>query len=101
MEGVGVLPMMAYEGRLCLKGLPFPVQVYKRVGISLVKVYERIGKIVILVCKQVQKELTVVFMAVKKSGKLPGLSIFVCKRVRGWTSNQSLFEKTLSVAPSL
>ena len=85
--------MMAYEVRLCPKGVRFPVQVCKRVGISLVKVYERIGKIVILVCKQVEKELIDAFMAVKKSGKLPGLGIFVCKRVRGWTSKQSLSEK--------
>ena len=76
MEGVGVLPMMAYEVRLCLKGVPFLVQVYKWVGISLVKVYERVGKIVILVCKQIVKELTDAFMAVKKSGQLPGLGIF-------------------------
>ena len=68
--------MMAYEARLCLKGVPFLVQVYKWVGISLVKVYERVGKIVILVCKQVVKELTDAFMAVKKSGQLPGLGIF-------------------------
>ena len=76
MEGVGVLPMMAYEVRLCLKGVPFLVQVCKWVGISLVKVYERVGKIVILVCKQIVKELTDAFMAVKKSGQLPGLGIF-------------------------
>ena len=93
--------MMAYEVRLCLKGVPFLVQVYKRVGISLVGVYERIGKTIILVCKQVDKELRDEFMAVKKSGKLPGLGIFVCKRVRGLTSKQSLTEKTLSVVPSL
>ena len=96
-----MLPMMACEVRLCLKGVPFPVQVYRRVGISLVEVYERIGKTVILVCKQVEKELTDTFMAVKKSGKLPGVGIFVCKRVRVWTSKQSLSEKTLSVVPSL
>ena len=71
-----MLPMMAYEVRLCSKGVPFPVQVYKRVGISLVEVYERIGKTIILVCKQVEKELTDAFMAVKKSGQLPGLGIF-------------------------
>ena len=76
MEGVGVLPMMAYEVRLCLKAVPFPVQVYRRVGISPVEVYERVGKIVILLCKQVKKELTDSFMAVKKSGQLPGLGIF-------------------------
>ena len=93
--------MMAYEVRLCLKGVPFLVQVYKRVGISLVGVYERIGKTVILVCKQFDKELIDEFMAVKKSEKLPGSGIFVCKRVRGWTSKQSLSEKTLLVVPSL
>ena len=87
-----MLPMMACEVRLCLKGVPFLVQVYKRVGISLVEVYESIGKIVILLCKQVKKELTDAFMAVKKSGKLPGSGIFVCT-VRGWTSKQSLSEK--------
>ena len=46
--------MMAYEKRLFPKGVPFPVQVYKRVGISLVEVYERIGKTGSLVCKKVQ-----------------------------------------------
>ena len=96
-----MLPMMAYEVRLCLKGVPFLVQVYKRVGISLVEVYERVGKIFILVCKQVEKELTGAFMVVKKSGKLLGLGIFVRKRVGGWNSKQSLSEKTLSVVPSL
>jgi len=28
MGGVGVLPIMAYKGRLCPKGVLFPVEVY-------------------------------------------------------------------------
>ena len=37
---LGVLPMMAYTGRLRPKGVRFfTLQVYERVGISLVKVY--------------------------------------------------------------
>ena len=72
-----VLPIMAYTGRLRRKGRPFsPVgtpydglcgeappergtffrlQVYERVGISLVEVYKRVGKSVIWVCKRAQK----------------------------------------------
>ena len=43
-----VLPIMAYTGMLRPKGVPFfKLQVYERVGISLVKVYERVGKSVI------------------------------------------------------
>ena len=47
-KGRGVLPIMAYTGRLCLKGvLFFTLQVYERVGISRVEAYERVGKSVI------------------------------------------------------
>ena len=54
--GGGVLPMMAYSGRLRPKrGIFFSLQVYERVGISLVEVYKRLGKSVILVCKRAQK----------------------------------------------
>ena len=54
--GGGVLPMMAYSGRLRPKrGIFFGLQVYKRVGISLVEVYKKVGKSVILVCKRAQK----------------------------------------------
>ena len=44
--GMGwVLPMMAYTGRLCPKGVPiyFRLQVYERVRISLAEVYKRVG----------------------------------------------------------
>ena len=77
-EGGRVRPIMAYTGRLRRKGRPFsPVgyplwwptrggsarkgyffrlQVYERVGISLVEVYKRVGKSVIWVCKRAQKD---------------------------------------------
>jgi len=46
----GVLPIMVYTGRLRPKGVPFfRLQVYERVGISLVEVYERVEKSVISV----------------------------------------------------
>ena len=55
-EGAGVLPMMAYLGTLRPKrGIFFSLQVYERVGISLVEVYKRLGKSVIWVCKRAQK----------------------------------------------
>ena len=37
------------------KGIFFSLQLYERVGISLVEVYKRLGKSVILVCKRAQK----------------------------------------------
>ena len=40
--GGGVLPIMAYTGRLRPKGTFFRRQVYERVGILLVEVYERV-----------------------------------------------------------
>ena len=43
----GVLPLIAYKGRLRPKG------VCERVGISLVEVYKRVGKSVIWVCETV------------------------------------------------
>ena len=56
-EGGGVLPMMAHTGRLRPKGLPsfFRLQVYERVGISLVEVYKRVGNSVIWVCKRANR----------------------------------------------
>ena len=49
--GGGVLPIMAYTGRLRPKGVPFfRLQVYKRVGISQVEI-----------CKRVRKSVTKVF----------------------------------------
>ena len=37
------------------RGIFFRLQVYERVGISLVEVYKRVGKSVIWVCKRAQK----------------------------------------------
>ena len=64
-----MVPIKADMGRLHLKGGTFfRLQVYERVGISLVEVHERVGKSVISVCKNVpQKQMH--FMAVKKSKK--------------------------------
>ena len=46
--GGGVISLMTYTGRVCPKGVPFfKLQVYEKVGISLVEVYGRIGKSVI------------------------------------------------------
>ena len=52
LPGGGVLLMMAYTVRLRPKGLPsfFRLQVYERVGISLLEVYKKAGKSVIWVC---------------------------------------------------
>ena len=46
--GGGGISLMTYTGRVCPKGVPFfKLQVYEKVGISLVEVYGRIGKSVI------------------------------------------------------
>ena len=37
------------------RGIFFSLQVYERVGISLVEVYKRVGKSVIWVCKRAEK----------------------------------------------
>ena len=54
--GGGILPIMAYTGRLRFKGAPFSGFEYMigRVGISLVKVYDMVGTLnfVISVCKR-------------------------------------------------
>ena len=47
----GVLPIMAYTGRLRPKGVPFSGFRY----ILLVEVYERVGKSVIWVCERTQR----------------------------------------------
>ena len=55
----GLLPIMAYTGMLLPKGVPFfSLQVYGKVGNTVVEVYERVGKSVISVCKKSQKGLT-------------------------------------------
>ena len=43
----GVLPIMAYTGRLRPKGVPFQASGIKKAGISQVEVYKRVGKSVI------------------------------------------------------
>ena len=50
--GEGLLPIMAHTGKAPPRGgIFFRLQVYERVGISLVEVYERVGKSVISVGK--------------------------------------------------
>ena len=47
-RGGGVLPIMAYTGRLHRKGgYLYQAQVYESVGIFLIEVYEKVGKSVI------------------------------------------------------
>ena len=47
---------LAFKGRHCSKGVPFfRLQVYEREGISLVEVYKRVGKSVIWACERAQK----------------------------------------------
>lgn len=48
----------------------------KRVGISLVEVYKRIGKSIILVCKRTWRCQQTHFRAVKKPRKLHGLAVY-------------------------
>ena len=47
--------MMYTAGLPPERGIFFRLQVYERVGISLVEVYERVGKSVIWVCERAQK----------------------------------------------
>ena len=54
--GREVLLIMAYKGRLRL-------QVYERVGISIVEVYKRVGKSFIWVCERAQRAEQMNFMA--------------------------------------
>jgi len=52
----GVLPRMAYTGRLPPgRGTFFRLQVYGKVGILLAEVFERVGKSVIWVCEWAQR----------------------------------------------
>ena len=53
--GWGVIPRMAYTGRLRPKRVPFlRLQVYERVGILPIEVYERVRKSVIWVFERAQ-----------------------------------------------
>ena len=49
--GGGVLPLMAFTGRLRQKGY----LIQASVGILLIEVYERVGKSVIWVCERAQR----------------------------------------------
>ena len=51
------------------RGFFFKLQVYERVGISLVEVYERVGKSVTLDSEKAQKGQQIHFQAVKKLRK--------------------------------
>ena len=62
-----LLPIMAYAGRLHLKGVPSSG--FRVVEISLVKGYERAWKSVILVDKREQNSYQIHIMAVKNSRK--------------------------------
>ena len=53
----------------------FRLQVYERVGMSLVELYESVGKSVILVCKKAQKGQMIHFMPVKGSRKRAGAAL--------------------------
>ena len=55
----------------------FRIQVYERVGISIVEVYEIKGNLSFRSVKG-PKGLTDHFMDVKETGKLPGLLIYSC-----------------------
>ena len=61
-------PPLAYTERLCRKE-------YESAGISPVEVYERVGISVISVCKEAQKGQQVHFVAVKKSKKRSGVVV--------------------------
>ena len=52
----GLLPLMAYTGRLRPKRL-FQASgiIYEKAGITLAEVYERVGKSVISACKKAKK----------------------------------------------
>ena len=61
-------PPLAYTERLCRNE-------YESAGISPVEVYERVGISVISVCKKAQKGQQVHFVAVKKSKKRSGVVV--------------------------
>ena len=57
----GVLPTVGYRVTLRLNGVPlFRFLVYARVGISIVELYQRVGKSVISVCEKTQKRKTLI-----------------------------------------
>ena len=62
-------------------GTSFRLQIYERVGATLVEVYERTRKSVIAVCEWTKKRYT-------EGG--PSLSKMVYKTIRGWISGRNL-----------
>ena len=59
------------------RGIFFRLQVYERVGISLVEVFARVGKSVIMFCKKAQKgkQMSQFYGFLKKSKTRSGLVI--------------------------
>ena len=51
-QGEGVLPVVAYTGTSARRDSFSRLQVYQRVGVTLVKVYEKVGKSVISVVRR-------------------------------------------------
>ena len=66
------------------RGTYFRLQVYERVGISLVEVYEMVH--FISVCKKAQEGYQMYFMVVKKSRKRSGFVIFSCLKDSAFTA---------------
>ena len=61
--GRRVVPIIAYMGRLHPKGGTFfRLQVYERVGISIVEVHERLGKSVTSVCKKAPQNRCILWL---------------------------------------
>ena len=76
IPGGRVLPIMSYTGRLRPKGIPFfRLQVYKRVGISLVVVCKRIRKSVISSVKRPKRANRCILWWGKSREKYSGLVI--------------------------
>ena len=46
----GIIPIIANRGSSAERGTLLRLQVYKRLGISLIEVYDRVGKTAVLVC---------------------------------------------------
>jgi len=82
--GRGVLPIMAYTGRVRPKGVSFSGFRYMK-GILLVEVYKRVGKSVISVYKKAQKSKQIHFMVVKQSRKRSGYMIYSCFKDNAFT----------------
>ena len=86
-RGVRVLPIMSYTGRLRPKGIPFfRLQVYKRVGISLVVVCKRIRKSVISSVKRPKRANRCILWLGKSREKYSGLVINSCLKESAFTA---------------